>query len=172
MGEIVSIHIVRKSKAPVESCNKVKVCMNYGIVGDYRSGKYQIGQITLIEEESMDLASRKLGYEIPNGASRRQIMVMGISLNELIGYKLRIGSVLVRVEDKCKPCNNMEVMIGSGAKDAMDGQGGVRCRVIKGGELHISDIVTVEGYGCPFYTKLSSLYFKFICYFIRFFKKK
>ena len=65
MAEVVSIHIVREKKAPTEPCNYVTIRTNFGIEGDYRSGKYQTGQITLIESEVMDTASRELGYEIP-----------------------------------------------------------------------------------------------------------
>jgi len=65
MAEVVSIHIVREKKAPAESCNHITIRTNFGIEGDYRSGKYQTGQITLIESEVMDTASRELGYEIP-----------------------------------------------------------------------------------------------------------
>jgi len=167
MAEIVSIHIVRKPDAPTESCNQVMVRTNFGIEGDYRSGKYQIGQITLVEAEIMDTVSRELGYEIPAGASRRQIMVRGITLNELIGQNLRLGAVLVRVEDKCNPCNNMEKRIGHGAKDAMNGKGGIRCRVIDGGKFQVGDKITVEDSGCSYYAKLSSFCFKLISYLIR-----
>jgi MOSC domain-containing protein YiiM len=167
MAEVVSIHIVRKKKAPAESCDHVTIRTNFGIEGDYRSGKYQTGQITLIESEVMDTASRKLGYEIPAGASRRQIVVRGVSLNETIGHKLRLGSVLVLVEEKCKPCDNMEAAIGPGAKDAMNGRGGVRCRVIKGGELHASDAVTIEDSVWPYYARLTRLCFKIINYLIK-----
>ncbi len=167
MAEVVSIHIVREKKAPAESCDHVTIRTDFGIEGDYRSGKYQTGQITLIESEVMDTASRKLGYEIPAGASRRQIVVRGVSLNETIGYKLRLGSVLVLAEEKCKPCDNMEATIGPGAKDAMNGRGGVRCRVIKGGELHVSDAVTVEGTYCPHYSRLRRFRFKIINYLIK-----
>ncbi len=171
MAEVVSIHIVREKKAPTEPCNYVTIRTNFGIEGDYRSGKYQTGQITLIESEVIDTASHELGYEIPAGASRRQIMVRGVSLNETIEHKLRLGSVLVLVEEKCKPCDNMEAAIGPGAKDAMNGRGGVRCRVIKGGELHVTDAVTVEGACYPYYARLSRFYFKFISYLIKFSNK-
>ncbi len=167
MAQVVSIHIAQGKKAPAESCNYVTIRTNFGIEGDYRSGKYQTGQITLIESEVMDTASRELGYEIPAGASRRQIMVRGVSLNETIGYKLRLGSVLVLAEEKCKPCDNMEATIGLGAKDAMNGRGGVRCRVIKGGELHVNDAVTVESSVCSRYERLSRLCFKIISYLIK-----
>jgi MOSC domain-containing protein YiiM len=167
MAEIISIHIVQKQNASTESCNQVMVRTNFGIEGDYRSGKYQIGQITLVEAEIMDTVSRELGYDIPAGASRRQIMVSGITLNDLVGQNLRLGHVLVRVEDKCNPCNNMEKRIGSGAKDAMNGRGGVRCRIIEGGELCVGDKITVEDSGCTYYAKLSSFCFKVIGYLIK-----
>ncbi len=164
MAEIISIHVVRKRNDVAEPCDHVTVRSNFGIVGDYRSDKFQIGQITLIEAEAVDALSCKLGYEIPAGASRRQIMVKGIELNELIGQNLRIGQILARVEEKCKPCKNMETKIGPGARDAMNDKGGIRCRIIKGGELHIGDKVTVEIPRCPYYARLSSFCFKFISY--------
>ncbi len=162
MAEIVSIHVAQRRNAAAEPCNQVTVRSNFGIVGDYRSEKFQIGQITLIEEETINTMSRELGYEIPAGSSRRQILVKGIKLNELIGRNLRIGQILVRVEDKCNPCKKMEKNIGPGAKNAMDDKGGIRCRIIEGGTLHVGDKITVEDPRCQYYTKLSSFCFKFI----------
>jgi MOSC domain-containing protein YiiM len=164
MAEIISIHVVRKRNAAAESCKHVTVRSNFGIVGDYRSEKFQIGQITLVEAEIIDAMSRELGYDVPAGASRRQIMVKGITLNELVGKNLRLGQILVRVEDKCKPCNNMEKKIGPGAKNAMNDKGGIRCRIIEGGELHVGDKITTENPSCPYYTSLSSFCFKCISY--------
>ncbi|GJQ57967.1 MAG: MOSC domain-containing protein [Candidatus Scalindua sp. AMX11] len=153
-AEVVSIHIVKKQKSTVEPCNLVTVRANFGIEGDYRSGKYQDGQITLVEAEAMDKASRRLGYEISAGASRRQIMVKGISLNRLIGHRLRLGSVLLEGEALCKPCSNMDQRIGAGAKEAMNGKGGIRCRVIRGGRLRVGDSVTIEDSSLVFFRKL------------------
>ena len=164
MAEIISIHVVQKKNAAAESCNHVTVRSNFGIVGDHRSEKFQIGQITLIEADTIAAMSRKLGYDIPDGASRRQIMVKGIKLNELIGRNLRMGQILVRVEDKCNPCKNMETEIGPGAEEAMNDKGGIHCRIIEGGDLHVGDKITVESPRCPYYARLSSFCFKFICY--------
>lgn len=167
MAEISSIHIVRKQNAAAESYNSIMVHKNFGIEGDYRSGRFQIGQITLIEAEIMDTVSRELGYEIPAGASRRQIMARGIMLNGLIGRNLRLGHILVRVEDKCNPCSNMEKKIGPGAKNAMSDRGGIRCRVIEGGRLHVGDKITEEDSSHPCYERLSDLCFKIISYLIK-----
>ncbi len=162
MAEIITIHIVRKRNAAAEPYNHVAVRSNFGIVGDYRSDKFQIGQITLVEAEIIDAMSLKLGYDVPAGSSRRQVMVKGIKLNELIGQNLRLGQILVRVEDKCSPCNNMEKKIGPGAKDAMEDKGGIRCRVIDGGELHVGDKITIEAPNCSYHVRLSNYCFKFI----------
>ncbi len=164
MAEIISIHVVRERKATAESYNHVTVRSNFGIAGDYRSDKFQIGQITLVESEAIDTMSHNLGYNIPAGASRRQITVKGIELNELVGQNLRMGQILVRVEEKCNPCKNMETKIGLGAKDAMNDKGGIRCRIIVGGELHVGDKIAVEKPCCPYYARLSSACFKFISY--------
>ncbi|MDR4504788.1 MAG: hypothetical protein MRK01_08390 [Candidatus Scalindua sp.] len=152
-AEVVSIHIVRKRTLAEEPCNYVAVRPNFGIEGDYRSGKYQGSQVTLVEAETMDEASRRLGYKISGGASRRQIMVKGISLNQLTGCRLRLGSIVVEGDALCKPCNNMDWRIGSGAKEAMDGKGGIRCRVIKGGRLRVGDRVTIEDSSWIFHRK-------------------
>ena len=172
MAEVVSIHIVKENKAPAGYCNQAVVYDNFGIKGDYRSGKYKVEQITLIEYEVLETVSRKLGYKIPSGASRRQIVTKGISLDELVGQRLRIGVVLVQVEKKCKPCNNMEISIGQGAKEAMNGKAGVFCRVIKGGELHINDEVITEIAGCSYCARISGYRFKFISYFVNLLGKK
>ncbi len=162
MAEIITIHIVRKRNAVVEPYNYVTVRSNFGIVGDHRSDTFQIGQITIVEAEIIDAMSLKLGYDVPTGSSRRQIMVKGIRLNELIGQNLRLGQILVRVEDKCSPCNNMEKKIVPGAKNAMEDKGGVRCRVIAGGDLHIGDKITVETASCSYRTRISNYCFRFV----------
>ncbi|MCP5004749.1 MAG: MOSC domain-containing protein [Planctomycetes bacterium] len=169
-AEVVSIHIVRKRKLTQELCNSVSVRANFGIEGDYRSGRYQDGQITLVEAEAMDEASRRLGYAISGGASRRQIMVRGVSLNQLVGYRLRLGYIVVEGEALCRPCNNMEKRIGVGAKEAMNGRGGIRCRVIRGGSLRVGDRVTIEDSFWTFYGKLLRLPRKCIFFTLRMFQ--
>lgn len=164
MAEVVSIHIVRKRKGPAEPHEQVMIHGNFGIEGDYRSGKYISGQVTLIEHETMDMVSSKLGINVTPGASRRQIVVKGIMLNDLIGHKLLLGPTILLVEEKCKPCDNMEKSIGAGAKNAMDGNGGIRCHVAKGGTLRVGDKMTVEKTCCPYLTKLSMFPFKLIKY--------
>jgi len=81
---------------------------------------------------------------VPAGASRRQVVVRGMSLNPTVGKTLRLGHVLVWVTDLCDPCENMERTIGPGARLAMATHGGICARVVAGGILRVGDLVAIE----------------------------
>jgi MOSC domain-containing protein YiiM len=144
MGEVVSIHLVRERHGAVEAVERVTVQTNYGLQGDWRSHRNRSGQLTLIEAEALTAVEHLLGVPIASGASRRQVVVRGVNLNDMVGQRLRIGQVHVFVETPCDPCSRMEETIGTGARNALEGRGGVRCFVLAGGELAVGDAVAVE----------------------------
>jgi MOSC domain-containing protein YiiM len=144
MGEVVSIHLVRQRDGAAEAVDRVMALTNYGLDGDWRSRQNRGGQLTLIEAEALAEIGHVLGYPVPPGVSRRQIVVRGIRLNELIGQRVRLGSARVFVETPCDPCARMEKTIGAGAWAALEGRGGVRCHVLTGGEICLGDPLIEE----------------------------
>jgi MOSC domain-containing protein YiiM len=144
MGEVVSIHIVRQREGAAEVVEQATAQTNYGLEGDWRSRRNRAGQVTLIEAEVLEEVGRLLGSHVPSGASRRQVVVRGVRLNELLGQRIRIGGVRLFVETACDPCARMEQTIGSGAQEALEGRGGVRCFVLAGGELCVGDLIVEE----------------------------
>jgi MOSC domain-containing protein YiiM len=144
MGEVVSIHIVRQRDGSAEEVERATVQTNFGLEGDWRSRRNRAGQLTLIEAEALEEVGRLLGSSVPSGASRRQVVVRGVSLNELLGQRIRIGGVHLFVETPCDPCKRMEETIGTGARQALERRGGVRCFVLAGGEIGVGDAVTEE----------------------------
>jgi MOSC domain-containing protein YiiM len=144
MGEVVSIHLVRQRDGIAEAVECAVVQMNYGLEGDWRSRRNRGGQLTLIEAEMLEEVGRQLRHAVPPGASRRQVVVRGVKLNDLIGQRIRIGTVRVFVETPCDPCSRMEETIGVGAREALEGCGGVRCHVLAGGELRVGDPIIEE----------------------------
>jgi MOSC domain-containing protein YiiM len=153
MGEVVSIHLVRQRHGAAEAVERATVQTNYGLLGDWRSRRNRSGQLTLIEAETLAAVEQLMGSSIVPGASRRQVVVRGVDLNALMGQRLRIGNVHVFVETPCDPCSRMEETIGSGARNALEGRGGVRCFVLAGGELAVGDVVTME----PFQKQLEAI---------------
>jgi MOSC domain-containing protein YiiM len=144
MGEVVSIHIVRQRDGSAEEVERATVQTNFGLEGDWRSRRNRAGQLTLIEAEALEEVGRLLGSSVPSGASRRQVVVRGVSLNELLGQRIRIGGAHLFVETPCDPCKRMEETIGTGARQALERRGGVRCFVLAGGEIGVGDAVTEE----------------------------
>jgi MOSC domain-containing protein YiiM len=143
-GEVVSIHTVRERDGVAESLPEAAVRAEFGLEGDWRSHRGTPRQVTLIDEESLRATGERLGYPVPPGASRRQVMVRGLPLQEIVGKTLRAGEVTLAVVEPCDPCDNMNRKIGPGAREAMQGWGGVSARVLQGGTLRPGDAVVVQ----------------------------
>ncbi len=144
MAAVVSIHRVAERDGAAVALQAAEFIADAGLEGDWRSRAERSRQITLIEAEALEHAARELGREtIPAGASRRQVVVRGIALNATVGKRLRVGPLLVQVDELCDPCANMEVKIGPGAQAVLAERGGVCGRVIEGGILRPGDAVAV-----------------------------
>lgn len=144
MGVVVSIHLVPQRHEPAVALDVAHFIADYGLEGDWRARPGYSRQMTLVEAETLEHVAAKLGLAaVPPGASRRQIVVRDVNLNATMGKRLRIGPVLVSVERPCDPCQRMETTIGRGARDAMDGRGGVCARVLEGGAIRPGDSVTL-----------------------------
>jgi len=142
MGVVVSIHLVPIRNEPAIELEVAHFIADYGLEGDWRARPGHGRQMTLVEAETLERVAAKLGLgAVPPGASRRQVVVRAVDLNAMIGRHLRIGAVLVAVEKPCDPCSRMELTIGRGARDAMDGRGGVCARVVESGAIRPGDTV-------------------------------
>ena|SRR5579862_5760035 len=145
MANVISIHRVAKKAGLAVALGEANFVADFGMEGDWRSRKGRGRQITLIEEDALKFVADALHMDsVPLGASRRQVVVSGISLNETVGKRLRVGPLLIEVHDLCDPCKNMETMIGPGAWWAMKERGGVCGRVIEGGVLRVGDEVVIS----------------------------
>jgi MOSC domain-containing protein YiiM len=143
-GEVVTMHTVREKDGVAQALLEATLVAGFGIDGDARSRTQGGRQLTLIEEEALQATGERLGYPVPPGASRRQVMVRGLPLQATIGKTLRIGEVVLAVDGPCDPCDNMDRKIGPGAREAMAGWGGVCARVVQGGTLKVGDAIRLE----------------------------
>ena len=140
-GKVVSIHRVVTSRGPLERLDYVEVHTDFGIVGDYRSKPDHPRQLTVIDEGTVAALNQFAGQDVPDGVTHRQIVVRGLDLFSYIGKNLQMGTVKVRVELDCRPCDFMNRLMGPGARDVMQNRGGICCRVLEGGTLHEGDVV-------------------------------
>lgn len=104
-----------------------------GIAGDrFEHSRYPI---TLFSREVADLIEEAHGRSIDAALFRRNIVVSGINLSELVGVRFRLGGVLFEGVGHCAPCLWMDAAIGKGTYALMRGRGGLRAGVVEGGLL-------------------------------------
>ncbi|BDS07969.1 hypothetical protein NT6N_30090 [Oceaniferula spumae] len=72
-------------------------------------------------------------------AFRRNVIVEGVDLNELIDKRFTIGDLEFTGSCECKPCYWMDQACAPGTHEFLKGYGGLRARIVKGGELKIRD---------------------------------
>ena len=148
-GQVVTIHTVRERDGVAEARPETTVRSDFGLEGDWRSRSGSPRQVTLIDEEWLQATGARLGYPVPPGATRRQVTVRGLPLRDLVGKTLQAGDVLLAVTEPCDPCENMNRKIGEGAREAMQGWGGVSARVVQGGTLRAGDAIAVREARAP-----------------------
>lgn len=130
---------------PGELVEQIQIREGLGIVGDRYFGKqaHRDASVTVIAQESL-----------PPGADlvqvRRNILVSGIPVDELVGSVLTLdsgdGPVSLRVNRPANPCAWMDAAIGPGAWRALRGKGGIRCRPLNDGTLRVGPVdVTIDG---------------------------
>lgn len=137
----------RHGRGPAEwACQErsVVVCQaGRGIEGDrffdYRPG-YK-GQITFFAWETVsEVCAAFAAFSGGPEAFRRNVIIEGLDLNELIGSVFRLGGLLLEGVEECRPCYWMDQAVGPGAEAFLRGRGGLRARILEGGEVRVGPV--------------------------------
>ena len=142
-GKVEWIGIRPKRMLEVRSVNEVQANPDTGLEGDHFK-KLSTGkrQVTLIQQEHLDVVARILGKsEITPEFLRRNIVVSGINLLALKHHQFQVGEVLLETKGICAPCSMMEENLGTGGYNSMRGHGGITSKIIQGGQIKIGDVV-------------------------------
>ena len=108
-----------------------------GIKDDrFENGEYPI---TFFSLEVADAIKKDLEKEVDIAIYRRNIIISGINLCELIGKRFRIGGLLFEGVAHCNPCTWMDAIITKGTYRLMKGRGGLRAKVVEGGKIALGD---------------------------------
>ena len=127
---------------PGELTAQIRLRAGLGIVGDRYFAKpaHRDASVTIIARESLPAGTDLV-------QTRRNVLVTGIAVDDLVGSVLTLdsgdGPVRLRVRRRANPCAWMDVAIAPGAFKALRGKGGVRCVPLDDGVLRVGP-VTVE----------------------------
>ncbi len=115
-----------------------------GLKGDHYAsrshGKSGRRALTLIEREAYShLEAEGLGVDEP--LLRRNLIVTGIDLNELVGKEFTVGEVRCRGTELCDPCRQIEQQTHQGVLKALVLRGGLCAEILSDGVIRAGDEV-------------------------------
>ena len=125
-------------KHPIEDRTEIECVAGRGIVGDryFDHEEDYKGQITFFDYAIYEAVKEK--FDLPTleaSAFRRNTLIAGVDLNELIGKRFAIGEVEFEGAEEAKPCYWMDEACAPGADGFLRGKGGLRARILKSGTL-------------------------------------
>ena len=125
-------------KAPMREVDSVECVAGRGLKGDrFFDFKEDFkGQVTFFSiEVYRDLCDRFQVYDRDPTCFRRNIVVSGADLPSLIGKEFEVEGIRFRGTQEAIPCFWMESAFHEGAEEAMQGNGGLRARILTSGTI-------------------------------------
>lgn len=127
---------------PMAESSKVWMVAGKGVEGDrYSKIEGTRGQVTFFEEETWERLCDALGtHDRKPDVFRRNIIVRGIRLNELIGREFEVQGIRFQGIEHCRPCFWMEQAFAPGALKLLNDweAGGLRAHVLSDGWLSVT----------------------------------
>jgi MOSC domain-containing protein YiiM len=127
---------------PLLEVREIECVAGHGIRGDrfydYRDD-YK-GQITFFSIEVFEKLADRFGLTNKSaGNLRRNVIVAGVNLNDLIGQEFSLQGVRLRGTAHCRPCYWMDQAIAPGAEEFLQGNGGLRAQILSDGVIAVGD---------------------------------
>jgi MOSC domain-containing protein YiiM len=142
---VVAIHLGAQQAGEMRPVESVQAVAGKGLVGDrhfHPGGAPSGNALTLVEEEVVE----DVGLE--PGATRRQLTVRGVRLNELVGRSFRVGDVDCYGVEICEPCRHLETLTRPGIIKVLAHRGGINVDILSDGTISLGDRLT-DAAGTP-----------------------
>jgi MOSC domain-containing protein YiiM len=144
-GVVEAIYITAEAGGPPEPVDAAVAVAGRGLEGDRyfaaagtfsdRGGNGR--HVTLIEAEALEGLARDDGIELAPGASRRNVVTRGISLNDLVGKRFRLGEAECVGRRLAEPCDHLEQLTRPGVLKGLVHRGGLRADIVDGGSIAV-----------------------------------
>jgi len=144
MGKIEEINITNISEDNTFYVNQAILEKGKGIVNDryYGNFKKKKEQVTLINLEEINNFNNQIKENIDAKNFRRNIIVSGIKLNELINKKIKINEVTLKIHEICQPCKYLQDRLKiPGLVKMLLNKSGVRAEILTSGSLAVGDTI-------------------------------
>ena len=146
MSIVSNICITSESGQQMEVKQSVEVFANKGILQDryFNEINEKDTQITLIESENVEYINKSMGTNFLDIDFRRNIITKGIKLNQLVGKKIKVGQVTMKVHRLCDPCRYLQDLLNQkNLIKTLLNKGGLRCELLTNGKISKNDNIEV-----------------------------
>jgi MOSC domain-containing protein YiiM len=154
IGVLQHIHVAPSASYEMEELAEATCVAGRGIVGDrYFEGtgtyspKPDVREVTLIEREALDALARN-DPPLQDGPlvleprdHRRNLTVVGVPLNHLVGRRFRVGEVILRGGRLNFPCKYLEEILGKKVFLPLYNRSGLNCGIERGGIIRPGDSI-------------------------------
>ena len=143
-GKVLAIHIAPVPHGETQPAESVRAIAGVGLEGDHHTRRPKPGagrEVTLIEAEALAAFYRDYHIELSHNESRRNILTIGVPLNNLVGQQFQVGEVVLKGIELCEPCGHLATLTGKKVKPGLVHRGGLRAEILLGGTIRCGDIV-------------------------------
>jgi hypothetical protein len=153
-GRLLHIHIAPSASYEMEELAEAECVAGRGIIGDryfHGTGTYSpkpdVREVTLIEKEALDSLARNDPplqdgpISLAPGDHRRNLTVIGVPLNHLVGRRFRVGEVILRGGRLNFPCKYLEEILGKAVFLPLYNRSGLNCGIERGGTIWPGDVI-------------------------------
>lgn len=145
---IEAINITNKSDQETFYVNQAYLEKNKGIVNDryYQNFNNKKEQVTLIDIEEINLFNKLVGQDIDYKDFRRNIIVSGFKICEMVGEKIKINNSILKIHEICQPCNYLQKKLNSpNLIKRLLNKSGVRAEILSSGYIDVgSEIIKIK----------------------------
>jgi MOSC domain-containing protein YiiM len=146
-GILDAIFITAKNGGAMRSVEQVRAVPGRGLEGD----RYFLApgvtpkdnktdrQITLIEVEAVEALQQEQGITITPADIRRNLVLRGARLNELVGKKFKVGEVTLRGIRLCEPCQYLANRTQPEVLPGLLHRGGLRAEILSERMIRVGD---------------------------------
>ena len=148
VGTVELIALTTEAEGPMRAVSEAQAVEGRGLLGDRyerKAGTFSDPRgrgydLTLVEAEALEELSSR-GVELAPIEARRNLVVRGIALDDLIGRRFRVGEVECFGQRRCEPCSHLERLTQPGVLRGLVHRGGLRADVLSSGRVRIGDRV-------------------------------
>jgi MOSC domain-containing protein YiiM len=139
-GTVTAIHVAPAEGDPPRAVDSVAAVAGRGLRGDRyfadggtfadRDGS----DLTLVASQALTALAAEASIDLAPGDHRRNVTTSGVDLAALVDRRFRVGEAVCVGTGPCTPCAYLENHLDEpGLRDAMDGRGGLRARIVESG---------------------------------------